>query len=813
MKYGYFDDRNREYVITQPDTPLPWMNYLGCQAYFGIISNTAGGYSFYRDARLRRISRYRYNQVPFDVGGRYIYLRDDETNEFWSPSWQPTQSDILEYTCRHGMGYTTIGSSYKGIEAHTRYFVPLDENLEIWQLTVTNHRSTRAALKGFASIEFCLWDAQDDATNFQRNFNTGQVEVEDGVIYHKTEYRERRNHFAYFGCSAPSRFDTQREAFLGRYRGWDKPKAVEAGELTNSIAHGWSPIGAHQVSIDLEPNETAQFVFVLGYHENPVEKKFDPPGSQIINKRTVKPVIAKYLSPAGADAAFEKLRQYWETTLGILQVQTPDAHTNRMVNIWNAYQCMATFNMSRSASFYESGIGRGLGFRDSNQDLLGFVHMVPSRARERILDLAATQLPTGGAYHQYQPLTKRGNNDIGGGFNDDPHWLIIGVSAYLKETGDWSILDEPVQYDNEPGSEKPLYEHLQRSFNYTLERLGPHGLPLIGRADWNDCLNLNCFSDTPGQSFQTTTNKDGKVAESVFIAALFVYAGRELAAIAQHRGLEAEAKKYIGETEKQLAVINEHGWDGEWFLRAYDDFGAKIGSNECAEGKVFIESNGFCALAGIGLEDGKALKAMNAMRDHLATPHGIVVQQPAYSKYYLQLGEISSYPPGYKENAGIFCHVNPWVMIGETRLGRGDAAHDYYTRINPSARENISELHRCEPYVYAQMIAGKDAPTFGEAKNSWLTGTAAWNYYAITQWILGIRTSLSGLEIAPVIPKNWPGFTAKRVFRGVTYSITIQRKGPGNSISLTVDGAPVTGNVVPIPTDGRKEVNVVGILT
>jgi len=439
--------------------------------------------------------------------------------------------------------------------------------------------------------------------------------------------------------------------------------------------------------------------------------------------------------------------------------------------------------------------------------------MVPSRARERILDLAATQLPTGGAYHQYQPLTKRGNNDIGGGFNDDPHWLIVGVSAYLKETGDWSILDEPVQYDNEPGSEEPLYEHLQRSFNYTLERLGPHGLPLIGRADWNDCLNLNCFSDTPGQSFQTTTNKDGKVAESVFIAGLFVYAGRELAAIAERRGLEAEATKYIGETEKMLAVINQHGWDGDWFLRAYDDFGAKIGSKECEEGRVFIESNGFCALAGIGLDDGKALKAMNAMRKHLATPHGIVVQQPAYSRYYLQLGEISSYPPGYKENAGIFCHVNPWVMIGETRLGRGDAAFDYYTRINPSAREEISDLHRCEPYVYAQMIAGKDAPTFGEAKNSWLTGTAAWNYYAITQWILGIRTSLSGLEIAPVIPQKWSGFTAKRVFRGVTYSIAVQRKGPGNSIALTVDGEPVAGNVIPIPTDGRKDVKVTGILS
>jgi cellobiose phosphorylase len=814
MKFGYFDDHNREYVITQPDTPLPWINYLGCQAYFGIISNTAGGYSFYRDARLRRLTRYRYNNAPMDFGGRYVYLRDNESAEFWSPSWQPTRHALEDYSCRHGMGYTIIGSRYKGIEAHTCYFVPLDEILEIWQLKVTNHRQTRARISAFASIEFCLWDAQDDATNFQRNFNIGQVEVEDGVIYHKTEYRERRNHFAYFACSEPGAgFDTQREAFLGPYNGWDKPSAVQNGQLTNSIAHGWQPIGAHQVTLDLEPGETRQIVFVLGYHENPVDQKFDPPGSQTIDKRRVKPVIAKYLDLMNVNSAFEELRHYWDGVLGILQVDTPDIHTNRMVNIWNAYQCMATFNMSRSASLYESGIGRGLGFRDSNQDLLGFVHMVPSRARERILDLAATQLPTGGAYHQYQPLTKRGNNDIGGGFNDDPHWLIVGVSAYLKETGDWSILQEPVQFDNEPGSEVPLYEHLRRSFCYTLERLGPHGLPLIGRADWNDCLNLNCFSDTPGQSFQTTTNKEGKVAESVFIAALFVHAGRELAAIAGHLALRDEAACYLAQVAKMEQVINEHGWDGNWFLRAYDDFGAKIGSKDCDEGKIFIESNGFCALAGIGLEDDKAAKAMAAVREYLATNHGIVVQQPAYSKYCLNLGEISSYPPGYKENAGIFCHVNPWVMIGETRLGHGDEAHDYYTRINPSAREEISELHRCEPYVYAQMIAGKDAATFGEAKNSWLTGTAAWNYYAIVQWILGIRTSLDGLEIAPVIPKRWSGFTAKRTFRGVIYNISIDRKGDGNRIELSLDGVPIAGNIVPQPTDGRKEVFVRGILT
>ena len=813
MKFGYFDDQQREYVITQPDTPLPWINYLGCQAYFGIISNTAGGYSFYRDARLRRLTRYRYNNVPLDYGGRYIYLRDDESGQFWSPSWQPTRRDVADYSCRHGLGYTVIGSTYSGIEAHTRYFVPLDENLEIWQLTVTNHRATRAVVSTFASVEFCLWDAQDDATNFQRNLSIGEVEVEEGVIYHKTEYRERRNHFAYFACSAPGAgFDTQREAFLGPYRGWDAPVAVEAGRLTNSIAYGWSPIGAHHVQLELEPGETRQIVFVLGYHENPEDKKFASADARTLNKEFVQPVIARYLDAKEADAAFERLRHYWDNLLSICQVNTPDIHTNRMVNIWNAYQCMVTFNISRSASSFESGIGRGLGFRDSNQDLLGFVHMAPARARQRILDLAATQLPTGGAYHQYQPLTKRGNNDIGSGFNDDPHWLIVGVATYLKETGDWSILNEWVPFDNEPGTEKLLFEHLRRSFAYTLERLGPHGLPLIGRADWNDCLNLNCFSSTPGQSFQTTTSKDGKVAESVFIAGLFIYASRELAAIALHRGLNGEASIYLSEADKMEQIVLRHGWDGEWFLRAYDDFGAKIGSKECQEGRIFIEPNGFCTLAGIGLGDGKAAKALAATREHLATQHGIVVQQPPYSKYYLNLGEISSYPPGYKENAGVFCHVNPWVMIGETRLGNGDQAHDYYSRINPSAREEISDLHRCEPYVYAQMIAGKDAPTFGEAKNSWLTGTAAWNYYAIVQWILGIRATLDGLEIAPVIPESWPGFEATRIFRGVVYRISIERRGEGNQISLIVDGVPIEGNLIPLPRSGRNEVTIKGIL-
>jgi cellobiose phosphorylase len=564
----------------------------------------------------------------------------------------------------------------------------------------------------------------------------------------------------------------------------------------------------------LPPGASKQITFILGYHENPPDEKFDPPGSQRINKRTVKPVIAEYLQPDVVDYAFDELRAYWDGILGVYQVQTPDDDTNRMVNIWNAYQCMVTFNMSRSASFFESGIGRGLGFRDSNQDLLGFVHQAPERARQRILDLTATQLESGGAYHQYQPLTKRGNDAVGGGFNDDPLWLILAVTAYLKETGDWPILDEEVPYENQPGTETPLYEHLQRSLQFTLDRLGPHGLPLIGRADWNDCLNLNIFSETPGQSFQTAPlAKDGTVAESVLIAGLFVLAAEELAALADQRGLTDDAAIYRQEAEEMEATIWEHGWDGAWFLRAYDAFGDPIGSEACEEGKIFVEPQGLCVMAGLGLRDGCAERALDAVKARLATEHGVLLQQPAYSDYEVRLGEISSYPPGFKENASIFCHTNPWIMIAEARAGRPDRAYDYYRRINPSARESISEIHRCEPYVYAQTIAGRDTPKHGEAKNSWLTGTAAWNYVAITQWILGIRPTYEGLEIAPMIPESWEGFTAKRVFRGVTYHIQVTREGEGNEISLTVEGAPVDGTVVPLPEPGTAVVDVRGVLT
>jgi cellobiose phosphorylase len=813
MKFGYFDDYQREYVITQPDTPLPWINYLGSEDYFGLISNTAGGYSFYRDARLRRLTRYRYNNVPTDSSGRYLYIRDNLSGEFWSPTWQPVKRTLDTYECRHGAGYTNISSSFDGILSDITYFVPLGQNLEVWQVRIGNSREETADLSLFSLVEFCLWDAMDDATNFQRNLNIAEVEVEEGVIYHKSEYRERRDHFAYFACSlTPVGFDTQREEFLGPYGGWNNPLVVERGKSNGSIAHGWAPIASFSHHLSLMPDEEIQLIFLLGYQENPRDKKFDPPGSSIINKQRVRPVITKYLDSEKVYDAFNDLRRYWDKLFNVFQTNTPNDHVDRMVNIWNAYQNMITFNMSRSASYFESGIGRGMGFRDSNQDLLGFVHMIPERARERILDIAATQLENGGAYHQYQPLTKRGNDSVGGGFNDDPLWLVLSTIAYVKETGDFSILENPVPYENEPGSEAPLYDHLRRSLDHILERLGPHKLPLIGRADWNDCLNLNTFSEEPGESFQTTMSKDGKVAESVFIAGLFVLAAMEMVSLASVMGKTEDEQKYKLAADEMTETVFRSGWDGSWFLRAYDDFGDKVGSSSCDEGRIFIEPQGICVMAGMGLEDGRALQALDSVNKHLATMHGIVLHQPAYTHYYLNLGEISSYPPGYKENAGIFCHTNPWIMIAETQLGRASQAMDYYLRINPSAREVISDVHRSEPYVYAQMIAGIDAPTFGEAKNSWLSGTAAWNYVAITQWILGIRPTLEGLQIAPVVPDNWNGFQVMRLFRGVTYEIDVRRTGPGNEIRLEVSGEPLTGNIIPLPDEDISAVEVKVVL-
>ncbi len=796
MKFGHFDDSNKEYVITTPKTPLPWINYLGCNEFFSLISNTCGGYTFYKDAKLLRLTRYRYNDVPGDVNGKYFYMKDGDC--IWNPGWQPTKTELDSYECRHGIGYSRFTSSKNEVKASVLTFVPMNDNCEISQLKLTNTSSSKKEITLFSYVEWCLWNADDDMKNFQRNLSIGEVEVVGSAIYHKTEYRERRNHYAVYSVNTKvDGFDTSRDEFLGAYRGADLPLAVENGACTNSMASGWSPIASHQINVALEPGETKSFVFVLGYIENPEDDKWESYG--VINKKPAEEMLAKYQTDADVEKAFDELHQYWDGLLSKYTVKSSNDKVDRMVNIWNQYQCMVTFNMSRSASYYESGIGRGMGFRDSCQDLLGFVHLIPDRARERIIDIASTQFQDGSAYHQYQPLTKKGNSDIGSGFNDDPLWLIAGTSAYVRETGDTSILTENVPFDNDMSVAAPLMEHLKRSLDYIINHKGPHNLPLIGRADWNDCLNLNCFSEHPGESFQTFGPSEGPVAESVFIAGMFVKYGEEYAQLAELMNMPEEAERARKEVIAMNEAILKDGWDGEWFVRAYDAYSKKIGSKECEEGQIYIEPQGFCVLAGVGVKEGLAEKALNSVKERLDTKYGVMILQPAYTRYHLELGEVSSYPPGYKENAGIFCHNNPWVSIAETVIGRGDRAFEIYQKTCPAYVEEISEIHRTEPYVYSQMVAGRDAKFHGEAKNSWLTGTAAWTFVNISQYILGVYPTHTGLSINPCIPKGFGDFTLTRKFREGTYTIKVEN--PGNVEkgikSITVDGNPIDGCVIP----------------
>ena len=787
-EYGHFNDREREYVITDPATPWPWINYLGTDDFFSLISGTAGGYCFCKDAKFRRITRYRYNGVPMDEGGRYFYIKDGDC--VWNPGWKPCKTVLDSYECRHGMGYTRITGVHDGVKSSVLFFVPVGMRCEVQKMTLTNTGKENKSLKLFSFAEWCLWNAQTDMENFQRNFSTGEVEVEGSVIFHKTEYRERRNHYAFYSVNCPIQgFDTDRESFIGLYNGFGNPDAVVEGRPRNSVAHGWSPVASHYIEISLAPGESRDLVFVLGYVENPQEEKFiEGTGreinscSAIINKTRAYEMLEALGTSEAVDAKFAQLCSYWDGILGKFSVESGVPELDRMVNIWNQYQCMVTFNMSRSASFFESGIGRGMGFRDSNQDLVGFVHQIPERARERIIDIASTQFPDGGCYHQYQPLTKRGNNDIGGGFGDDPLWLIFGTCAYIKETGDFSILDEAVPFDNKPGSEKTLLEHLRISFEHVARNLGPHGLPLIGRADWNDCLNLNCFSNNPDDSFQTTENKtEGSKAESLMIAGQFVFCGRQymelLEALGRKRS-DAELAAVAADIEAMEKAIEKYGWDGEWFLRAYDYYGNKVGSDENAEGKIFIESQGWCTMAAVGKDKGLCTKALDSVKKMMDCEHGIVLNNPAFTKYYIEYGEISSYPQGYKENAGIFCHNNPWIIIGEVVNGRAEDAWSHYCKISPAFIRD-QKLHKVEPYVYCQMVAGKDAARPGEGKNSWLTGTAAWNWYAATEWLLGIKPGYDGLTIEPSLPSSIREFKVHRVFRDAEYNINVRLTGKG----------------------------------
>lgn len=766
MKYGFFSEDNKEYIITTPHTPLPWINYIGNNNLQGIITNTGGGYTFYKDARLMRLTRYRYNNIPMDFGGRYFYFKIG--NDFFSPGFKPVMAELDSFECHHGFGYTKIISEKHKIKSSVTYFVPPTDNVEIWDLKVKNLSSKKILLTIYPFVEFCLWNAWDDFTNFQRNYSTGEVFIKNSVIYHITEYRERRNHFAYFTSSEkPISFETQRDTFIGK-GDLNIPQGIKQDKLNNSIAHGWAPCAVFQNKIELNPGEEKRIIYQLGYFENPKSQKFK---NNKLNTELVEKLIAKYKKHSNVDKAFEILTKEWNELLDKFQVKTNNIYMNRMF-LWNQYQNVITYKMSRSASLFESGIGRGMGFRDSNQDLLGFMHINTEKAKERIFDLASTQLKNGHVYHQYQPLTKRGNNDSGTNYNDDPLWLVISTAAYLRETRNFNFLNKKVPFENDESQKESLYFHLYKALNFIVTHKGPHKLPLIGRADWNDCLNLNSINTIPGVLFSDAPLRDGKIAESTLIGMLFVFAAKEFKKITEILK-DSKMGKWINKEIKSMEeALAKYAWDGDWWLRAYDAKSKKIGSKICKEGKLYIEPQGWAVMANIG---GKVQqrKALESIDKYLATEHGIMLVQPAYSKYYVNIGEITSYPPGYKENGSIFCHTNSWIIISNIILGNNKKAFDYYMRICPAKREEISENHKCEPYVYAQMIAGKDAATFGEAKNSWLTGTASWSFVALSQYILGIHPKFDGLYIKPAVPTDFGNYTITRLFRNTVYNIEI----------------------------------------
>ncbi len=773
-KYGYFDNDKKEFVITRPDTPLPWINYLGCEQYCGLMSNTAGGYSFWIDPLENRILRYRYNNIPSDRGGRYIYLRDNKSRDFWSASWQPVlkSPDKYKYECRHGLGYTVISSEYSGIKTKTAYFVPLGENLEIWMMEVENvsKNASERDLSVVSFVEFCLPNALEDMTNFQANLNTGETDYEDGTVYNISKHRVTKAHFSFFTVANQNvkSFDSKRDDFLGPYADLSAPRAVVEGKGRNGISCGWSPVGSHNIGLKLKKGESKTVIFILGIAHS---------------RKEVDGYRKKYSTKAKVLCALEKLNGHWEEDLDKFKVETPDGDLDLMANIWNQYQCRSTFNWSRSASYYESGIGRGMGFRDSNQDTLGFVHMVPEKVKQRIIDLASTQFEEGDAHHQYSPLTKKGRER---GYSDDHLWLIYSVAEYIKETGDTGFLSEKIPYNNE--KKGTLLEHLEKAVDYSVKNTGPHGLPLSGFADWNDCLNL-----------RGPNNK----GESVLVAQMLVLAAKEMSALLKFVKEPNKAARYDEIAEKMSKRINEVAWDGAWYVRAYDDNSNVVGSKKNKEGRIFLESQGWAVMSGVAPEE-RAIKTLDSVEEHLATEHGVILQQPAYSDYHKSLGDVSSYPPGLKENAGIFCHPNPWVMIAECIAGRGDRALWYYKAILPPSKD--PDVRRVEPYIYCQMVAGRDHPDFGEGKNSWLTGTSAWNFVAVSKYIIGIRPDYDGLVVDPCIPKEWDGFRAARKFRNAVYDISVDN--PGNISkgvsSVKVDGKFIEGNKLPVFNDGKK---------
>jgi cellobiose phosphorylase len=786
--YGHFDEEAREYVITRPDTPTPWLNYLGEGRYGGIVSNTGGGYSFDRDPRSRRVSRYRYNSIPVDQPGRYVYLRDQESGDYWSPTAAPVKRKLDGYECRHGAAYTRISSSLKGIAAEILYFVPpspIDEPApcELWVLRVRNAGTAPRRLRSFSYAEFSFCDAVTDMTNLDWAQHIVFSSCQDGVIRISTKCDQSTYFFA--SSETPVGYTCDREDFIGRGRDLADPVVVETGSPSNAPSPRGNSVGSLTHDIELAPGQERQIVYIMGATERPAE---------------IGRVVARFADPAEVASAFQALRDDWAEYLSRFTVQTPDPDTNAMINFWNQVQCRTTLYWSRFVSAYESGLGRGMGTRDSGQDTLGTMHTVPDHACRMLTLIWKMQFADGHTWHQFFPLTLEGGPGLAGEhptspqwFSDDHLWLVISVCAYLRETGDFDYLDQKVSYVDH--AEDTVWDHMLRAIDFTLGHLGPHGLPRSGFSDWNDTLNVDHGS--------------GK-AESVWTAMQFCRAMLDLAELCEKTDRPAEARRFTGLHASMAVAINEHAWDGAWYMRSFDDDGLPIGVSGAPHHAIDLITQSWSVLSEVAPSE-RAEQAMASADEKLNTRFGIALMWPPYDGADPRVGGTATYVPGAKENGGIFCHANTWSIVAAAMLGHGDDAYRYYRQILPLARTD-SDLYKVEPYTYPQNICGPTHPSFGMARNSWLTGTAAWTFVAATQWILGIRPTYDGLRVAPVLPTAWPGFTAHREFRGTNYEISVRREGMGNDVSMSVDGMAVPGDVVPLPPPGTSKLSVEVVL-
>ncbi len=770
MRYGYFSNDGREYIITRPDTPTPWINYISnLRGYCGIISQAAGGFSFHKDPRDRRITKYRYNNVPVDRPGRYFYIKDEETKHYFSPTWQPVMKKPDSYECRHGQGYTVITQQVKDIVTETLYFVPADHDCEIWRLKIANRSTSIKKLSIYSYSEFTMW-CEPESRNIQWSLHLTRGSFEnDMVLYNFIEphpafdmkananYVGDRGGFAFMGTSEKVMdYDCVRDKFLGNYNSESNPSGVESETLSNSILRGGNGCAALRSSIVLDPGEEREIIVTLGFAEKAEDAAF---------------MRNFYSDNANVESALKKVKEGWTRYMEKFSLDSPDKDLNLVVNVWNQYQCKTTFDWSRYISFYENGEGRGMGTRDSCQDTLAINAQIPERAKQRIFQiLSTTQFETGDCYHQFFP--NGGKGDLKG-FSDDHLWLIQMVYSYIAETGDFGLLKEECGYADSK-KKAPVYQHLVDAVNYTERMKGPNGLPLILTADWNDTLHLWMECEKP---------------ESVVTAGLYVYALRLLTMLVPYGGKKGDEKLFEQRADSMAALVNEKCWDGEWYVRG---FGSEvIGTKKSEKAKIFLNSQVWCVISGIATYE-RAMMCMDSVKKYLASEEGVKKVWPPFDGYDQTFGLISRYNTGRKEN-GIFAHANSWAIVAECMLNRPETAFEYYKNILPMKKNDNAEILKTEPYVFCQTVFSNDALNKGEGANSWLTGTASWMFVAATQYMLGIKPSLNGLAITPKIPSGWTGFKAKRFFRGCEYDITVKRGIKG----IEVDGKPVEGGVIP----------------